>query len=302
MKLTRAQWEKTAVFMQTEARSLEQALFALEFGNGTQVDVTTALTSFQNEDGGFGHGLEPDVQISASSVLATTVALQHMRHLDLPADHSLVRQAMGYLQATYSPAHQSWPFVPPMVADAPHAPWWVYESDLSTYWHNPRPEIVGYLLEWGDEQLAGELLTAVLATAAAKEEMEMHAWLCYQRLLQTRTLPKEAGEQLAPLVEKWAIQLVQTNPEKWGGYGLRPLTAAPTPDSPLAIQFADAVDAELTHIIQNQQVDGAWWPTWSWGDAYPEVWPEAAKMWKGLITWQTLVQLRAYGRFADGVG
>ncbi|MCP5094441.1 MAG: hypothetical protein GY943_02685 [Chloroflexi bacterium] len=302
MKLSQEPWQKTAVFMQTQARPLARALFAFEFGNGTEADVTTALAAFQNDDGGFGHGLEPDVQLADSSVLATTVALQHMRRLGLLADHPLVERGMNYLHQIYSPEHQSWPFVPSTVDAAPHAPWWVYEPDFKANWHNPRPEIVGYLLDWGDKQLAAALLTAVLTLAATQDEIEMHALFCYQRLLQTRALPQDARDHLLPLVEKWAVQHVETNPEKWGGYGLRPLAVAPTPDSPLAARFADAIDQELAYIIQTQQDDGAWWPTWSWGDSYSDVWPRAKEMWKGQLTLQTLRQLRAYGRLADVVG
>ena len=38
---------------------------------------------FQNDDGGFGHGLEPDLRLAGSSVIVTTVALQHLRVLAL---------------------------------------------------------------------------------------------------------------------------------------------------------------------------------------------------------------------------
>ncbi len=79
MKLTTTQWENAAVFMQTMARPLEQTLFDYHFSNGSVATVLGQLAKFQNEDGGFGHGLEPDMQAADSSVLATTVALQRLR-------------------------------------------------------------------------------------------------------------------------------------------------------------------------------------------------------------------------------
>jgi hypothetical protein len=302
MQLTTTQWENAAVFMQTTARPLEQVLFDYHFGNGSVAAVLSKLAAFQNEDGGFGHGLEPDTQAADSSVLATTVALQRLQALGAGRSESLVRQAMHFLRTTYSPVHQSWPFVPPSVTNAPHAPWWRYDADYTKYWHNPRPEVVGYLLDWGDNDLEQQTLTAVLETISHTKNIAMHDLYCYLRLLETAALPDDVRRTLTPLVKKWADQLVEVNPQKWGKYGLRPLNVAPTPNSLLASRFADAIEIELDYVVQEQQVDGAWWPTWSWGEAYPDAWQQAKQAWKGVITLRNLLTLQAYGRLSDIVG
>ncbi|MFQ5419601.1 MAG: hypothetical protein ACE5EY_04485 [Anaerolineae bacterium] len=271
MNFSQTQWEKTAVFLQTQTRPLERALFAYHFGEGKKTEVVDVLSAFQNEDGGFGHGIEPDVQLDDSSVLGTTVALQIGRALDLARTHPLIQGAMAYLHNTYSATHQSWPFVPETVTQAAHAPWWQYDHDYTLYRHNPRPEVVGYLLAWGDRDLGERVLMAVLAAGSQQETIEMHDLLCYQRLLETAVLPDDARRQLTPLVERWVLQLVETNPDKWGDYGLRPLAVAPTPDHYLAARFAEAIEQELTYLVRSCQADGAWWPTWSWGDAYADV-------------------------------
>lgn len=298
MQLTNSQWENAAVFMQTMARPLDQALFDYHFHNGSATVVLQELAAFQNEDGGFGHGLESDVQIADSSVLATTVALQTLRVLGANRSEPLVRQAIHFLQTTYSPMHQSWPFVPPSVTDAPHAPWWHYDTDYTKYWHNPRPEVVGYLLDWGDSNLGQKVLTAVLETIALTKTIKMHDLYCYLRLLETAALPDNARHALTSLVEIWADQLVETNPKKWKKYGLRPLGVAPTPNSLLASRFADAIGTELDYVVREQQTDGAWWPTWSWEGTYPDAWQRAKQAWKGVITLKNLLTLQAYGRFS----
>lgn len=288
--------------MQTMARPLEQTLFDYHFDNGSVVTVLDKLAEFQNEDGGFGHGLEPDMQATDSSVLATTVALQRLRVLGADGSNSLVRQAIQFLHKTYSPTQQSWPFIPPSVKNAPHAPWWRYGADYTKHWHNPRPEVVGYLLDWEDGDLGRQLLTAVLETASHTKNITMHDLYCYLRLLETAALPDNARRTLTPLVKNWADQLVEMNPQKWGEYGLRPLNAAPTPNSLLASRFAGAIEIELDYVLQEQQVDGAWWPTWSWGEAYPDAWQQAKQAWKGVITLRNLLTLQAYGRLSDIVG
>lgn len=67
---------------------------------------------------------EPDVRSPASSVLATTTALQKLRTLHTPAQHPLAANAIAWLFAAYDPALHSWPLVPPAVEDAPHVRWW----------------------------------------------------------------------------------------------------------------------------------------------------------------------------------
>ena len=47
-----------------------------------------------------------------------------------------------------------------------------------------------------------------------------------------------------------------------------------------------------------QADDGSWPPIWSWGLAYPELWPQAAAEWAGEQTVMTLSALTAWGRVA----
>lgn len=180
--------------------------------------------------------------------------------------------------------------MPPSVAQAPHAPWWQYHADFTHYWHNPRPEVIGYLLDWADDDLGEQVLTAVINTATQTKNIEMHTLYCYLRLLETAALPNTARRTLNPPVEHWAEQLVETNSQKWGEYGLRPLAVAPTPNSLLADRLADVIEIELDYVVQEQQVDGAWWPTWTWGDAYPDAWQQAMQAWKGVITLKNLLR------------
>ncbi|MFF0225128.1 hypothetical protein [Streptomyces sp. NPDC004629] len=49
-------------FVWLTARVLEQRLFAYHFLNGGADPVETALDAYRNEDGGYGHALEPDLR------------------------------------------------------------------------------------------------------------------------------------------------------------------------------------------------------------------------------------------------
>jgi hypothetical protein len=62
-------------FVWLTARVLEQRLFAHHFRGGDRGPVEAALDAYRNEDGGYGHGLEPDLRGPLSQPLHTARAL-----------------------------------------------------------------------------------------------------------------------------------------------------------------------------------------------------------------------------------
>ena len=48
-------------FLKTEARALDRALFEFRFEGAPAQAVARELAAYQNQDGGFGHTLEPDM-------------------------------------------------------------------------------------------------------------------------------------------------------------------------------------------------------------------------------------------------
>src|SRR5690606_12320074 len=65
-------------FIRLQARVLEQRLFATLFEGAPAVGVLRALAAYRNDDGGFGHGLEPDKLCPDSVVLDVETALDVM--------------------------------------------------------------------------------------------------------------------------------------------------------------------------------------------------------------------------------
>lgn len=63
-------------FVWLAARVLEQRLFAHHFRGGGAAPVETALDAYRNEDGGYGHALEPDLRGPVSQPLHTARALR----------------------------------------------------------------------------------------------------------------------------------------------------------------------------------------------------------------------------------
>ncbi|MGG4491443.1 hypothetical protein [Metabacillus idriensis] len=59
--------------MLKKARKVDRALYLFEFENGSKEDVLMELKAYQNQDGGFDNGLEPDFRCSDSSALASKI-------------------------------------------------------------------------------------------------------------------------------------------------------------------------------------------------------------------------------------
>lgn len=304
MQLTRERREAARAFILERARPLEQALYRHFFEGADASTVLDALAAYQNADGGFGHGIEPDVRTPASSAIATSVALQTLRDTHTPATHPIVERAIAYLLATYDAAREVWPIIPPEANNAPHAPWWTWSEALAENWSgfraNPRAEIVGYLYDYAalvPQELRARLTDAVVEHAEAlPDEMEMHDLFCYLRLVETRTLSDTARNRLRERLSRAIRATVVVDEEAWGGYGLMPLSVAPSPDAPFASALREAVERNLDYEIGQQTDDGSWSPAWSWGDDHPEAWAAARVEWQGVLTLKTLRSLQAWGR------
>jgi hypothetical protein len=308
--MNRDAYQRARAFLCERARPLERRAFEHAFQGAPAWPVIDELAGFQNPDGGFGHGLEPDALTGASGALATSVALRRLADVEAGPDHPLVRGAVGYLEQTLDPATRAWRIVPEATADAPHAPWWAQEgleARFGGFALNPRADILAQLYAIGpaaDEGWLDTLAEDVVRTAEVRAPtgLEMHDLIGVVRLLDAPHLSPALRRRLLDLAVPLAEADVGRTPEAWSTYGLRPLDLAPRPDAALASVLAEALQAQLDHLIATQGDDGAWWPRWSWGEgADPAAWESSKTAWAGMLTLDALRQLRAFGRL-EGEG
>jgi hypothetical protein len=145
-------------FLYRQGRLLEQRLFATCFEGAPGAGAVDALRAYSNEDGGFGHGLEPDKRCPASLPIDVEVALQALataRAADPALNNSalvndvLLRDACDYLAAVAAKADRAGavPLAFPVIEAYPRAAhWteWTYEPGL-----NPTAGLVGLLYRLG---------------------------------------------------------------------------------------------------------------------------------------------------------
>ena len=75
-------FDKARDFVLSNGRILERRLFHFHFTAGPREGVLHAVLAYQNPDGGFGHGLEPDTSSPESQPLFTQMALEILDEID----------------------------------------------------------------------------------------------------------------------------------------------------------------------------------------------------------------------------
>ena len=294
-KLSNEQYLNARNFLLYSARPLEGSIFKYEFESGDVEDIIENLKKYQNEDGGFGKGLEPDVRYEGSSVLASTIALQHLSKINSEKKLELVKDSFNFLKKTFNNDECGWENVPKEVVSAPRAIWWEYDG-VHHQWGNPNAEILGYFYEYPDliEPEFKELVTnKAIDYLNNVSDLEMHEMYCYYRL--SERLPEELNQRILEKLDNFVDKCVVKEPSERNGYCAVPLNIVKSPSSSYFAKYADVIPYDLDQLIETQKEDGSWEPNWSWG-RYEQEWEKAREEWKGYITLNNLQILRSFNR------
>ncbi|WP_308258604.1 hypothetical protein [Saccharothrix obliqua] len=272
---------------------LEQRRFGFLFDGGPAEPVVAAVAAYRNEDGGFGHALEPDGRGPTSQPLHTWTALNLLHEV---GDDRFVAGAAGFL-ASIANEDGGVPNCLATAADHPRAPWWRVS---------------------GDSDL---LMTALVASVlhrfgVADPWLERATVFCWERVDgMAETHPYEAAACLAflqdvpdrPRAERAAARLGELVREQGlvdlgegqaaEGYAAgethRPHHYAATPDSLARRWFSDdEMTRDLDELVAARADDGGWtfpWPAWT---------PVTTHEWRPIVTIEALRTLRAYDRIS----
>ncbi len=281
---------RAETFIWSNARLLERRLFAYHFRGGARQAVLAALRAYQNEDGGFGQALEPDIRCPDSQPVTVQHALEILDAVG--PDAEMVRAACDFL-TTITTAEGGVPFVLPTAGNYPHAPWWSSDDNPPASL-NPTAAIVGLLHKLGVNHPWLEPATAYcwekIAALQPSEMHEMGVVITFLRYIPDRRRAERELERLGQqlLGSGLVADIAATD------YVRKPLDWAPTPDHPLRPLFdAATIQTNLDILIAGQQEDGGWPITWL------PLSPGCELEWRGWVTLAALQTLRANGRLAE---
>ncbi len=308
--LTDADLARSRDYVHQNGRPLDRARFAFHFDGGPAAAVVSALAEYQNPDGGFGHGLEPDMHTPASSVVATALAGAILREVSAPAAEPVVGRAVGYLVGAFDAGRRRWPIVPPDVEAAPHAPWWNYaeiEQTFNGFELNPMAVVVAVLHEYADlvpaDFLAGVTTTVLERLDTRRSSIDRDEFRAVVALGQSGRLPDGQRARVQALALEQVERSVEFDEARWGEYRLQPLDVLPSPQVFLAPAIpAGVVERNLDHWVRQHQSDGSWPLTWSWAEVDEKAWARAERDGKCVVLIERLETLRAHGRLRPGAG
>lgn len=282
--------EKARNFIYRNARPLDLARWQYLFENGSKEEVLKILASYQNEDGGFGHGLEPDCWNPNSAPIQTWVATEIMKEVKLrDAKHPMIQGILKYLASTDDFDGHMWLNTIPSNNDYPHAPWWNFvPSEEINY--NPTACFIGFILKYAEPESelyarATGLLKEAYAFFKANCPMEsMHTVSCFVELFEylqecDRSVDIDINE-FEELLQKQIEDIVTKDTSVWETeYVCKPSLFITSRESVFYPKNKEICDFEREFISKVQEEDGSFRITWEWGN-YPEQWYISKNWWK----------------------
>jgi hypothetical protein len=277
-----------ADFIWCNARLVERRLYAYVFLGAAPEGVVAALRGYQNDDGGFGHALEPDLRGPESQPIHVETAF---RALEAAGTHppEMVARACSWL-ASVDRAKGCVPAIFESAAAYPRAGHW-----QPAYWTaespNPTAAIAGLLHAMNAGHPWLDRADTFCWRRLGEPISDAHSLRCAFTFLEHHPDRRRAEALLMPVAEQIVDATLFALDPGVTEYALTPLDFAPHPTSMARPLFADAlIDAHLDDLASRQQPDGGW----------PVVWepPSMGAMaeWRARVTLDAISTLRAYGR------
>ncbi|MBY9015851.1 MAG: hypothetical protein KGD68_09195 [Candidatus Lokiarchaeota archaeon] len=114
--------EKIKHFLFSKGRLIERKLFSYFFEGGLKEEVLKVLVGYQNRDGGFGNGIEPDLLCPDSTAIGAETALYILDLLDSKDSIISTELIKWILETQNKEGYINHP--PENMFKYPYQPWW----------------------------------------------------------------------------------------------------------------------------------------------------------------------------------
>jgi hypothetical protein len=164
------------------------ARWQYHFEKGNSEAVLSALSCYQNTDGGFGHALEADAWNPNSTPIQTWSATEVLREINFTNNtHTIIKGILHYLESGQNFDGKFWYKIVKSNNDYPHAPWWHTEIDSTDHNdYNPTACLAGFIIRFTEKnsELHNMLPHCVrsIAHCGQQKGKRMHTLSCYLRL------------------------------------------------------------------------------------------------------------------------
>ncbi len=299
-------FERARAFIYRNARPVDLARWQYHFENGSKDAVLDALAHYQNDDGGFGHALEPDAWNPNSSPIQTWTATEILREIDFTdTTHPIFNGILKYLESGQDFDGELWYNEIVSNNNYPHAPWWGCEQDNADS-YNPTACLAGFIIRFAEKGgalygLGVEIAKkALIATGEKGLSRDMHSVNLYIRLLEYCQEACAADIIDISSLEKRLHELIplaitQDTAEWEKSYVCKPSQFFHSKDSIFYAENKKIAEYECEFIVRTQSEDGAWNIPWGWG-AYPDEWAISKRWWQSNGILVNMLYLKGMGK------
>lgn len=259
----------------------------------TDKDIIIELLKFQNDDYGFGHGLEPDLRMPNSSVACTNHAVHILDQVkDKTLTEEIRKQIVEYYESVYLEDLERWRMTSELVNNFPRAIWWNYETVDGFTYGNPNPEIIGFLYQ-NKKYLSkidiNKQINNVLKYIDNDFEKEASMHSIMSMLYFYKKVDKDVQNLIKSKLQKVVVNELNKSYGKWNDYGLEPYKIVIIDKNFLNTRLAE-LDENLLNIKEKIKT-GLIVPNWTWYQ-FDEVFAECKMEWTGYLTFNVLRALR----------
>lgn len=274
--------------MFNKARDIDVCAYNCLFTDFPKEILIDALSMYQNKDGGFGHGVEPDNLNPNSTVFETYMALLYLFQAGFKSYHDnemleqMLNKAFNYLYNR----KPNWSLFDETNLKFAAAARFLTDSNI-TY---PKMAIVALTLHFLDEKKAYYKKALNLIPVISKELHqglplsfeEAFGYQLFFTILKEKNIEVEDEAYFNSLKEELFKKqpLNETNAKYY------------------VLLNSDKLEEALDLIVESRKMHGLWEVSHEWGNEFPEA--ESAKLkWLGLETYRNLYILKQNGRIEE---
>lgn len=309
-KLTPEDYHEIRIWIYRNARPIELALWQYHFEHGSKEAVLSALSFYQNDDGGFGHALEPDNWNPNSTIYTTLNAISVLKEIDFSDDrHPILKGIFRFLENGVYCSENGWDFNIPSNNDYAHAPWWTFnpEADITEN-IGLTAEIAAFIYSNAAEdsglyKKAVALSDFVFNKLGSQEhygDMGIRGYcLLFDSIEKSDKANRYDCSRLKEKLAKSVYDSIERDTSKWIHYSARPSEYIFSPESIFYKDNEDIVCKELDYLLETRPKNGVWNITWTWFDnneKYAKEFAISENWWKAKKAVENVKWLEMFGR------
>ena len=305
-KLSQKAYQEISGWVHRNARPLDLALWQYHFENGSKDAVISALTYYQNSDGGFGNTIDADNWNPNSTPYNAYIVIKMLRQIDFTeVTHSMYQSIFNYLENTVYKAEYGWFFTIPSNDDYPHGCWWDFNAQTNTFQSiGITASLCGFILRYGDNKSKlyemtfsyAKMLIEKLKSTTNYGDMGVQGYC--ELLEDIEVLGLKDCFDYEYLREKLAVLVRDKINNEKDNFMANPLEFILSPKSRFYEENKEEVEAALDLIIDQRPESGVWNIPWEWydGGKYSKEFAISENWWRAFKAIEKLLQLKSFGR------